>query len=210
MSAVYNLAIVLDDHKLFATSFALLLERTGLFQKVAAVYDLQGYETAAREEKYRMLFIDYLMPGINTIDEINRLHPRENGLHVIAVTSVYNSSIISSLFHAGCSGYLAKNASPDEIEQCIRTVAAGKLFVSTEQRSGLISAQLLGTGKGLFTPREMELLPHIAAGKTIQETAGILHVSHYTVANHRRRMMEKAEVKSIGALIRFAMEMGLV
>jgi DNA-binding NarL/FixJ family response regulator len=203
-------ALVVDDHKIFAASFSAFLEKAGIFSTVNVAYDMDECRRQLNEVSYEMIFVDYLIPGINMLEELKKLDLKKNDIRAVAVSSVYNSTVISSLLHVGCKGYLGKNAAPEEIEQCVRLVKAGKTYVSIAQRDDLINTHFGGGGKPIFTSRELELLPHIVAGKTIQETAKLLNISPHTVVNHRRHMMEKAEVRSVGALIHFVMEMGLV
>ena len=63
---------------------------------------------------------------------------------------------------------------------------------------------------GPVTPRERQLLQLFAEGKTAKDIASELNISVYTVDAHRSRIMRKLQLRSIGELIRFALQRGLI
>src|SRR5690606_18822384 len=111
----------------------------------------------------------------------------------------------------GALGYLIKSASADEIAEAIASVMQGKLYMSLNMEHLLrpISVISMGNLPGL-TKREKEVLRLIAEGMTNNQIAEKLFVSPSTVDTHRKNMITKLEVSNTAALVRFAVEHGLI
>lgn len=111
----------------------------------------------------------------------------------------------------GASGYMLKNSMAAEVTDCIRQVLDGNIvfrkevavIMATSPQSGLATIPRL-------TKREKEILKMIAEGKTSTDIGSQLFVSPVTVETHRRNLMQKLEVKNVAALIKVAMENGLL
>ncbi len=207
--ALYRQALILDDHQLFAAAFAELLRKTEKFEAVHCSNSLFDTTQVLASNKVDHFFTDYIMPGINTLSEIKALRTKYPGLLIIVVSTVTNGSLVFQMQKAGANGFISKNANVQEIEECLEITQTGKFFVSYNVRGEM--QKLVSAGKDdFFTPREHEILQHIAAGSTIEDTAAKLHLSRHTVVAHRRNMMEKMEVNSVSSLLKKAMDLGML
>jgi DNA-binding NarL/FixJ family response regulator len=115
---------------------------------------------------------------------------------------------------AGASGYVLKQASPEEFIQAIETVHAGELFFSPELARAALNKMVQGNGQGPnpsdLTAREQEVLTHIAEGLCNKEIADRLNIGTRTVETHRERLMRKLDIHSIAGLTRFAVAKGMI
>ena len=111
----------------------------------------------------------------------------------------------------GASGYLLKNASVEELNQCMENAMRGDIAFSKEVIE-IIAKPSLNDLKGSpkFTKREKQILQLIAQGKTTAQIADELFLSPLTVETHRRNMMQKLDVKNAIELINTATERLLI
>ena len=206
---MYNSASRLDDHHLFASALASLLKETGKFEVVTYSNKISEVEKLLASNKITHLFTDYIMPGVNTLSEIAAIRTAYPTIFITVVSSISNPNLIFQMQKAGANSFISKNANKQELEECLSIMDTGKYFVSHDLRGAMMNLYVHGK-EGLFTPREHEILQHIAAGSTIEETADKLFLSKHTVVAHRRNMMAKMEVNSVSALLKKAMDLGLV
>jgi len=207
---MYQNAVILDDHQLFASALTALLKETNKFENVIYTSKLEEVEELLRSKKVSHFFTDYIMPGVNTLSEIVKIKAEYPGIFITVVSSINNANLIFQMHKAGANSFISKNADKHELEECLAIMDSGKHYVSIDMRGAMMNLFSENNKTGLFTPREHEILQHIAAGNTIEETAEKLFLSKHTIVAHRRNMMAKMEVKSVAALLKKAMDLGLV
>lgn len=207
--STYHSAVILDDHQLFASAFASLIKATNKFSVVASTNKFAEVEQLLISGNVTHLFTDYIMPEVNTLSEIMNIRAKYPGLFIIVVSSITNANLIYQMHKAGANSFISKNSSKQELEECFSIMDTGKYFVSRDLRGAMMN--LFSNGKEtLFTAREHEILQHIAAGSTIEETAAQLNLSKHTIVAHRRNMMAKMEVNSVASLLKKAMDLGIL
>ena len=205
----YQNAVIIDDHQLFASALAGMIKEINKFEAVTYTNKLSELEQLLASKKVSHLFTDYIMPEVNTLSEIVKIKAAHPEIFIIVVSSISNANLVSQMHKAGANSFISKNSDKEELEECLCVMDNGKFFVSREMRSTMMN--LFTQGKeGSFTTREHEILQHIAAGTTIEETAKKLFLSKHTIVAHRRNMMAKMEVNSVAALLKKAMDMGLI
>jgi len=129
----------------------------------------------------------------------------------MAISNHTERSIIMQIIQNGASGYLLKNASVEELNQCMENAMRGDIAFSKEVIE-IIAKPSLNDLKGSpkFTKREKQILQLIAQGKTTAQIADELFLSPLTVETHRRNMMQKLDVKNAIELINTATERLLI
>ncbi len=200
-----QLAVILDDHGLFATSFSLLLEKYGLFHFVKS-FDrkddfLRFLASSGTQKIY--IFLDYYLSeetGLSLLPEIDRLN---KDAKTIFLTSALSPLLIQTLKNYNPDGILSKSCNLDTLKSCLASVRLDQHFVDPFFEKLLENHQSTAVR---FTPREIELLKHFARGDSIAKTAEKLFLSSHTVVAHRRKMMAKINCQSITQLITFARE----
>jgi len=112
-------------------------------------------------------------------------------------------------FQAGASGYVTKDTASDELVAAVRKVASGGVFV-TAMLAERVVQQLNGrrpaSDLSILSNRELEILRRIVAGERMVDIADALHLSIKTVSTHKTRILEKLQLDSTAALIRFGLE----
>jgi DNA-binding NarL/FixJ family response regulator len=123
---------------------------------------------------------------------------------------------IMEMVEAGASGYLLKNITDKELLEAIRTVAAGKLYFSSEVSEKITTLAVQQQRRSeennepRLTEREVEILRLIASEYSNAQIAGQLYISERTVETHRKNMLRKTKNKTIVGLLKYAMEKNIL
>lgn len=209
--------LVADDHTLVRSGLCALLERMPDVSVVAQASDGRGAIALVKQHRPDIVLMDVAMVGLNGLDAALNTVQLFPGIRIIMLSMHRNEEYVMRALQVGASGYLLKDAATDELETAIRTVMAGKQYLSRpiahkvaayEERFGMRSVAMSDLDR--LTSREREVLQLIAEGRTMQEIAGILEISVKTVETHRYRLMDKLNIHHVTGLVRYAMRVGLV
>ncbi|MCE7044423.1 response regulator transcription factor [Dyadobacter sp. CY312] len=206
-----TMAIVYDDHRMFAESIGSLIERTNCFQSVhtfSEEKELMNFLMKKGNQNEMFFFVDFYLDNKHCIPIINEAKRVNKKVQIIIVSSVQNAGTIKYIDTFEPHGFLSKKAGFDEVLACIHTLQEGKRYISPFMKQILNDDNNYGPVK--FTPRETELLQYFYQGHSIVSTAEQMSLSMHTVVGHRRRMMEKAKCKSMAELLVFCRKNGLV
>jgi DNA-binding NarL/FixJ family response regulator len=204
--------IVIDDHDLVRFGLVRLLSDVAGIRVVADGNSGQRAVDLAKEHEPDVILMDLRMPGMDGIEatkKILRLFPE---IKIIAVTACDDDPFPARLLQAGASGYLTKGASTDEMIQAIKTVMAGKKYL-TPSIAQKLALQSLGVSDNPFndlSDREMQIATMICSCKKVQEISDTLCLSPKTVNTYRYRVFEKLSVTSDVELTHLAIRHGLL
>jgi DNA-binding NarL/FixJ family response regulator len=207
--------LVVDDHVLVRAGIRSLLEALHDVAVVAEAGDgLSALDAIARESP-DVVVADVAMPGLNGIELIERLAVEQPGIRVLLVSAHASEEYVLRALRAGGAGYVLKDASPAELEQAIRAVAAGGKYLSPAMSRHVVDAYLervtddASAGPRL-SPRQRQVLQMIAEGRSTKEIAAALSLSVKTVETHRAQLMERLDIHDVAGLVRYAIRVGLV
>ncbi|ATX76835.1 MULTISPECIES: UvrY/SirA/GacA family response regulator transcription factor [Reinekea] len=204
--------IVIDDHDLVRFGLVRLLADVAGIRVVADGNSGQRAVDLAKEYEPDVILMDVRMPGMDGIEatkKIQRLFPE---IKIIAVTACDDDPFPARLLQAGASGYLTKGASTDEMIQAIKTVMAGKKYL-TPTIAQKLALQSLGVSDNPFndlSDREMQIATMICSCKKVQAISDTLCLSPKTVNTYRYRVFEKLSVTSDVELTHLAIRYGLL
>jgi DNA-binding NarL/FixJ family response regulator len=165
---------------------------------------------AVASSKPHVVLVDVTLPGkpgLELVKDLRTAYPEVN----VLVVSMHDESLYAErMLRAGARGYLMKNAGGDSLIEAIRSVLAGKVYVSAG-----ISARLLNSFSGpsrrengiplnALTDREFEVFQVLGQGMTTREIGARLHMSAKTVETHRLHIRTKLGLKNGPELIRYA------
>lgn len=210
---------LVDDHTIMRDGLRALLEAEPLLQVVGEAANGQELLAQLPAVPADVALMDLNMPVLDGLATTQLLHKQYPELRILMLSMMAHERTIGQLLAAGAHGYVLKNADKSEIITAIRAVASGKRFLcseigltllkkilATEKESPALTADMLVP----LSHREREILQLVAGGLTNQEIADKLFTSKRTVETHRQSLLEKTGVKNTPALIKYAMEQGLI
>jgi DNA-binding NarL/FixJ family response regulator len=199
--------LIVDDHPVLASGLKSLLSD----YKVCSETDLaaSGRECIRRlnSSHYDMIMLDINLPDINGIDLCETLHKEYPQLKILALSGFSEFTCIDKMMKNGASGYILKNAMPEEIIKGVETVMAGEIFLCGE-------ADLLMKKEKdrhvFLTRRETDLLRLITEGCSNEEMAEKLFLGVETIKSYRKNLLFKLNAKNTAALVKMALEEKLI
>lgn len=210
--------VVADDHTVIRQALAMLLEQQEGVEVVASVANGREALLAAEQLKPHVIFMDLFMPSMGGIEATTQVKRYVEGTKVLMLSGNFQDDQVLDSLRAGADGYLAKNASIEELHAALRTVMQGRRYYSRDVVDSLDIASLEvrarepvpRSGVELLTQREREVLQLIGEGRSNQQIADELSVSIKTVEAHRSHLRDKLRAKNRRDLIVAAMRAGLV
>jgi two-component system, NarL family, nitrate/nitrite response regulator NarL len=207
--------LLIDDHALFRFGLQELLERRGI-QVVAAVGDAAAGLGRVAETLPDVVLLDMRMPqltGLEVLRQLRAVHPTMP--IAMLTTSAEERDVIDSL-QSGAQGYLLKDMEPDALIAALGEIVQGRTVVAPELAIVLAKA-VQGDAAGAppvgriadLTPREHEILCHLAEGQSNKAIARCLNISDGTVKLHVKAILRKLDVHSRVEAAVIAVERGL-
>jgi len=160
-----------------------------------------------------ILLLDITMPGKNGIDVAREVGDVSPETRIVMLSMQDEPSYVREAFGAGASGYVLKEAADTELVRAVREVAAGGRYVHPELGARLAVAEARAQQDADDDPlseREREVLRLLALGHTNQEIAKLLYISVRTAETHRAHVMQKLALETRAALVRYALDHGLL
>lgn len=199
--------LLVDDHALVRRGFRRMLEDEPTFEVVGEASDgLEAVESAERLAP-QVIVMDCALPQINGIEAARRILQKRPATAILMLSMHSEDTLVRQALEAGAKGYVLKNAMDLDLVSAIKGVAEGKTVLDPQiERSGNLKGER-DTG---LTPRELEILQHIVAGKSNKEIASELNLSVNTVSVHRANIMDALGIHKTAELVVYAIRNGLV
>ncbi len=208
-----------DDQALVRSGFRMLIGAEDDLEVVGEGAD--GAETVreVRRTPTDVVLMDIRMPVMDGVEATRRIVAEGLPTRVLVLTTFDLDEYVFSALKAGASGFMLKDARPEELLNAIRTVAAGEAVIAPSATRRLLDhvlPTLPASPEGVdhrldvLTDREREVLVEIAAGATNAEIATRLYMAEGTVKTHIGRLLAKLQVRDRVGLVLFAYETGLV
>lgn len=206
--------LLADDHSLFRAGVRGLLKSFGGFEIVGEAEDGREAVALAQQQQPDVLLMDVGMPGLNGIEAAERVRALAPATRVIILSMHTGEEHVLRALKAGATGYVLKDAQPEELERSLRQVARGEPYLSPAVSKYVFQSYAHGgpprTALERLTPRQREVLQLIAEGYTTKAVASRLSVSVKTVETHRAQLMERLGIRDVPGLVRFAVRRGLI
>ena len=214
--------LLVDDHTLIRQGVRVLLEAEDDIAVVGEAQDgRQAVELAARL-KPDVVVMDIAMPLLNGIEATRQILEAAPATRLLILSAHSDDEYVERVTELGAAGYVLKQSSLADLATAIRTVRAGKRYVSpsiSRRRPGGASGLAESTDERWgpeapvpppLTAREAEVLQLVAEGKANKQCAAVLGISIKTVEKHRQSLMTKLDIHDIAGLTRYAVSIGCV
>jgi DNA-binding NarL/FixJ family response regulator len=205
-----TLAIV-DDHPIVIEGLLKLLDNKEHLRVAGCFTTGAGIIEFMKAQPVDIVLLDISLPDMNGMDLCKEIKILSPGTRVLILSNHSERSIIMQALQNGASGYLLKNASSAELTASIQEALSGQITFSKEVKE-IIARPSANELKGIpqLTKREKEILHMISEGVTTAGIAEKLSLSPLTIETHRRNLLQKFEVKNVAALIKIAVQQGLI
>ena len=210
--------LVVDDHAVVRRGLLAFLDSE---PDLEVVGDADGGEHAlealerldAADRRPDVILMDLQMEPLDGIESTREVRSRYGDVEVVALTSFGEEERVQAALEAGASGYLLKDAGADEVANAVRAAHRGELQLDPAIARRLMSSLRAGPRGDLtdaLTPRELEVLRLVGAGRANKDIAGELVISERTARTHVSNILGKLGLSSRTQAAGWAVREGLV
>jgi len=214
--------LLADDHAVLQAGLEAMLNAEGDMQVVGTASDGHAAVRQAALLQPDVILLDINMPGINGLDALEQIRDQAPASRVLILTMHDDAQYLRQAMAAGAAGYVLKQSAGKELLTAIRTVWQGGVYLHPMHARALatpnqspsppLAAELSDAAKRLqlLSEREAEVFELVALGYRNAEIADKLALSVKTVETYKSRMMDKLGLQTRTALVRFALELGVL
>lgn len=203
--------LIADDHEIIRYGISTYLASAEDIEVVGEASDGQECLGLFRNTIPDICLLDITMPGMGGIETACNLKEINPECKVVILSMHLDADLLAEALKCQIDGYLLKNTDKGQLLQCVRVIHNGQHVYSSAVAELLVEA--FSSDKYHFknlenkiTQREHEVLSLIVQGKTSQEIAEQLFISHRTVETHRSNLLRKLGMKNTAELVRYALE----
>jgi DNA-binding NarL/FixJ family response regulator len=211
---------IVDDQQLVRAGFRMILEAEDDLEVVGEAGDGIAAVDLIRRTEPDVVLLDVRMPHRDGIQATRDIVASGSGTRVVILTTFGLDEYVFAALRAGASGFLLKDAPPEDLVAAVRTIAAGDALLSPAVTQRVVTAFVEGVAVGeaftepdelgSLTEREREVLMLLARGCSNAEVASALFVSETTVKTHVGRILAKLGLRDRVQAVVYAYEHGVV
>ena len=210
--------LLADDQSLVRSGFRMLIDSADDMETVGEVDNGRDAVAVVKTRPVDVVLMDIRMPVMDGTEATRMIAELGIDTKVLVLTTFDLDEYVFAALRNGASGFLLKDALPDELLGAIRSVAAGDAVVapSTTKRllthfAALLPKATQERGKRLeaLTEREREVLEEVARGANNQEISQRLYMAEGTVKTHIGRLLSKLDARDRVGLVLIALEEGV-
>ncbi len=210
--------VIADDQRLVREGFRAILEAEADITVVAVSANGAEAVRQSRELSPDVVIMDVRMPEMDGIDATREIVRQRSAAHVLVLTTFDLDDCVYDAMKAGASGFLLKDAPPGRLADALRTVVAGETLIDPAVARRLVERFVGRPAPGSAVPtalhalseRELDVLKHVARGRSNAEVAAALHLSAATVKTHVANLLRKLDIRDRVQAVIVAYESGLV
>jgi DNA-binding NarL/FixJ family response regulator len=197
--------LVADDHPALVAAVSDFLENEG-FEIVGQASDGLTAVASARESSPDVALVDYRMPHLEGAELLEALRESAPDMLIAVYTADADQSIVGVVFEAGAHALILKDAPLADLGHALEAICSGRRYIDPAlARAALTSA----ASKPALTPREAEVLAHVADGLSHDEIGRRLSISPETVRTHVRKACERLNARTRTHAVATALRLGL-
>jgi DNA-binding NarL/FixJ family response regulator len=203
--------LIVDDHPVIRDGLRGMFEGSAEFEVVGDAPDGVTAVTRAMALRPDVILMDLRMPGGDGVRAISELAQRRLPARILVLTTYDTDSDVLAAIEAGATGYLLKDAPPDELQRGVRAAARGDSVLSPSVASRLVGRMRAPTPAAeALSQRELDVLGLVARGVGNRDAARRLFISEATVKTHLTHIYAKLGVNDRAAAVAAAFDRGLL
>lgn len=205
--------LIVDDHVLVRTCIKAHLSQATDVRVVAEAGNGEEALKLVRETKPHIVLMDLMMPGISSVEVINRLVRIYPDIRVIVLTATNNSAFPKRLLDLGVRGYLTKQSTADELIEAVHKVYKGERYITPLVAQSLALSNIeteTSTPLSTLSNREFQIMMMIVSGYKVDYISDKLCLSPKTISSHRYAIFGKLDVKNDVELTHLAIRQQLI
>jgi two-component system, NarL family, invasion response regulator UvrY len=204
--------LICDDHAIVRQGLRRILEETKEIRTIGEASN--GVEALKKfhAQKWDVVLLDISMPEKNGVDTLKQILNDNKAAKILVLSMYPEDQYAVRLMKAGASGYMTKDAAPEQLIDAIRKIIAGNKHISPNLAELLLQDCRNDSGKSLhevLSDREFQVLRMLGSGKKVSEIADELSLSVKTVSTYRTHILEKMKLKNNSKLTCYVIENGL-
>ena len=202
-----------DDHDIVRAGFRYILSQHSDIDIVCE--GATGREALAgiRANPLDVCLIDLSLPDLSGMDVLRQAKGSKPELAILILSAFSEEQYGLNVLKAGASGFVSKELAPDQLVAAVRTVAAGRRYVSpklAEMLAAGLTQDIEQPAHLRLSEREFQIFSKLAVGRSVTEIANDLCLSTKTVSTYRARLLEKMNFRTNADLTQYAMRNNLM
>lgn len=205
--------LIADDHAIVRAGIKRIVDDHPSMEVAAEASDGQEVLKLVKEKEFDIIVLDINMPNLNGLDTLKELKNFQPDTPVLVLSMYPESQYAVRALRSGASGYLTKEAAPENLISAVEKIVNGGRYITPELAEHL--AFTLGSGEKenshqALSDREYQIMCSIASGKSVSEIGKELHLSVKTVSTYRTRVFEKMGFENNAQLTHYVIKNNLL
>ncbi|WP_068546407.1 UvrY/SirA/GacA family response regulator transcription factor [Thalassotalea crassostreae] len=205
--------LLVDDHDLVRMGVSRLLADAKGIEVVAEVATGEEAISYCKEQSVDVVLMDMNMPGIGGMEATKRIIRYHPDIKIIVLTVHVEEPFPTKVMQIGASGFLTKNAGPEQMVHAIKAVKAGQRYLTPEIAQQMALSQFNAPDESPFaslSERELQIMMMITRGEKVVDISKQLNLSSKTINSYRYRMFEKLSISNDVELTHLAIRYGML
>jgi DNA-binding NarL/FixJ family response regulator len=208
--------LVVDDHEIVRRGVCSLLQGRTDWEICGEAADGREAVQKARQLKPDAVILDIGLPGLNGLDAARHILSENSSIKILVLTLHDSDQVMRDVLRAGAQGFLLKSDAARDLVAAVDALRNDKTYFTPKLANIVLDGYLHGDGGGpvppatRLTPRELEIVHHLAEGKSTRQLAEHLKISAKTAETHRANIMRKLGLHSVSDLVLYAIRNNIV
>jgi len=207
--------LLVDDHQMMRAGLKGLIEGFECYEVVAEAANGIEAIKMAKLHNPQTVVMDIAMPDMNGLLATEQITSAQPDIRVLVLSTYSDEEYIVQALKSGASGYLLKDAAPQELEAAFKCINKGQTYLSPSVSETIVKRLLAGNEEddnklNVLSAKQQQILQLIVSGKTSKQCAELLNISPKTVEAHRAQIMQKLEIHDLPGLVKFAIKTKLI
>jgi DNA-binding NarL/FixJ family response regulator len=206
-----------DDHTLLRQGLISLTQNFSFIDKDRIYQAANGREAVnfVKKTQPELIVMDVSMPEMNGLEAVDAIKNQFPEIKVLMLSHYNNEPYVIRALKAGADGYMLKDAAVDELQDGLKNIIDGNMYISPDIDQNIIAKinsndDVAVDALDILTSRQRNILQLIAEGHSTKDIAEKLFLSVKTIEAHRANIMDRLSIRDVAGLVRFSIRVGLI